>query len=156
MAERDHLIGLRRSAPGYEQDYAGWLSHQVDLMKASRWSELDHANLIDEVESLGRSDFASFASAIEIVLVHMLKWDVQPAKRTPSWVASIEEHRRRIDQSLQDNPSYKPRIPEAVTRAWRTAPAKAAGEANLRLEDFPAENPYDWAAITTRPHQLPD
>lgn len=155
MAERDHLIGLKRAAPGYEQDYAGWLSRQVELMKASRWSELDHANLIDEVESLGRSDYAAFVSAVEIVLVHMLKWDVQPDKRTPSWVASIVEHRRRIAQSLRDNPSYKARIDDAVDRAFRTATAKAAGETNLPLSAFPEENPFNWEAITSRPYQLP-
>ena len=104
---------------------------------------------------MGRSDYAGFVSAIEIVLVHMLKWEAQPGKRTPSWVASIVEHRRRIAQSLRDNPSYKPRIPDAVERAFSTATAKAAGETNLPLTTFPDQNPFDWEAITTRLYQLP-
>ncbi len=141
--------------PAYEQDYAAWLAGQVDLMRASRWSELDHANLIDEVESLGRSDYAGLVSAIEIVLVHMLKWDLQPERRTPSWVASIDEHRRRMAQSLEDNPSYKARIDDAVARAWRTASAHAAAETNLPVAVFPKTNPHDWTAITTRQHELP-
>ncbi|WP_174279605.1 DUF29 domain-containing protein [Sphingomonas bacterium] len=155
MAERDPRIGPGRQAASYEADYSAWIDAQAALLQAGRFGELDIVNLVDEVESLGRSAFYSFASAIEIVIVHMLKWDTQPIKRTPSWVASIAEHRRRIEQSFEDNPSYRSRIDEAVTRAWRTANAKAAGETNLPLTAFPSENPYDWAAITTRPHELP-
>ena len=155
MAERDHLIGLRAGGPAYEQDYAAWLQHQTALMKAGRWADVDAEHLIDEVESLGRSDYAAFTSAVEIVLVHMLKWDAQPDKRSASWVASIVEHRRRIEQSLRDNPSYKSRLADAVERAFDTATAKAAGETNLPLTAFSDANPFDWEAITSRPHQLP-
>ena len=155
MAERDPQIRSRGKATAYEADYGAWIAAQAALLQAGRFGELDIPNLIDEVESLGRSDFASFASAIEIVLVHMLKWDVQPERRTASWIASIEEHRNRIAQSLEDNPSYKARLDDAVARAWRTAPAHAAAETNLPLRAFPKQNPFDWDAITTRPYQLP-
>ena len=156
MAERDPQIGRKRAVASYAADYSAWISAQAMLLREGRYGDLDLPNLIDEVESLGRSDFASFVSAIEIVLIHMLKWDVQPTKRTPSWVASIEEHRRRVAQSLEDNPSYKSRILEALTRAWRTAPARAAAETNMPIAAFPTDNPFDWAAIISRQHQLPD
>lgn len=140
--------------PGYADDYAAWLQHQIDLMRAGRWAELDRDHLIDEVEDLGRSEFNAFVSAIEIVLVHMLKWDHQPERRSRSWIASIVEHRRRADQSLRDNPSYRAKIGVAIDRAFSVACARAAAEANLPLEQFPTENPYDWEAITTREHVL--
>ena len=155
MADRDPQIARGRRAPSYEADYAAWVSAQAAALQEGRFDELDIVNLVDEVESLGRSDFAGFASAIEIVLMHMLKWEVQPERRTPSWVASIDEHRSRIAQALEDNPSYKARLDDAVTRAWRTAPARAAAETNLPLKAFPKQNPFDWDAITTRPYQLP-
>ena len=155
VADRDPQIRSRRPAPAYEADYSAWIAAQAGLLKEHRFADLDLPNLIDEVESLGRSDYASFVSAIEIVLVHMLKWDVQPERRTPSWVASIVEHRRRIEQSLRDNPSYKSRVDEACQRAWRTAPARAAGETNLPLTKFPDQNPFDWVAITARSYELP-
>ena len=155
MADRDPQIRSRRDYPAYEADYAAWISAQAAALQSGRFDELDIANLVDEVESLGRSDFAAFASAIEIVLIHMLKWQVQPERRTPSWVASIAEHRSRIAQALEDNPSYKARVEEAVVRAWRTAPAHAAAETNLPLKLFPKQNPFDWDAITQRAYELP-
>ena len=155
MAERDPQIRPRTGAPAYEVDYGAWVAAQAAMLKEGRFGDLDLANLIDEVESLGRSDYAAFVSAVEIVLVHMLKWEAQPGKRTPSWVASIVEHRRRIAQSLKDNPSYRPRIADAMERAFGTATAKAAGQTNLPLSAFPDRNPFDWDAVTTRPYQLP-
>lgn len=154
MAEREHIIAARRQVPGYAEDYAAWLQHQIDLMRAGRWSDLDTEHLIDEVEDLGRSEFNAFVSAVEIVLVHMLKWDFQPERRSNSWIGSIAEHRRRITQSLKDNPSYKSRRAAAVTRAYDVAVARAAAETNLPLDTFPPENSYDWEAITTREHVL--
>ena len=155
MGERKHILEARRKAPSYEKDYAGWLEAQVALMRAGRWESLDKSNLLDEVASLGRSDFKGFVSAIEIVLLHMLKWDQQPERRSPSWSYSILEHRRRIAQELADSPSYKSRIEEAVARAYETAPAAAARETGLQLRTFPASCPYTWADITERSFELP-
>ncbi|KQS04107.1 hypothetical protein ASG11_07485 [Sphingomonas sp. Leaf357] len=154
MAEREHIGGLRRRSPGYAEDYAAWLQYQVGLMKAGRWVELDAEHLIDEVEDLGKSEFSAFVSAIEIILVHMLKWDCQPERRSRSWVGSIVEHRRRLAQALEDSPSFKSRRDVAVARAFDVATARAAAETNLPLTSFPAENPFDWDAITSREYSL--
>ncbi|WP_156679138.1 DUF29 domain-containing protein [Sphingomonas profundi] len=156
MAERDHLIALRSAAIGYEQDYAAWLDRQIALLRAGRFDELDMPNLLDEVESLGRSDFKGFVSAVEIVLLHMLKWDHQPTLRTRSWQGSILEHRRRIARELKDSPSYSARIDDAVERAYEAAQAAAVGQTGLPLATFPDTCPYDWEAITSRDHPLDD
>jgi hypothetical protein len=154
MAEREHIVELRRAAPGYEADYAAWLEHQVSLLKADRWSEVDKENLIDEVESLGRSDFKAFVSAFEILLAHMLKWDFQPERRSRSWQGSILEHRQRIADELEDSPSYSSRIEEAVARAYRTAVARAVAETDLPRNSFPAACPYSWDEIMNREHEM--
>lgn len=154
MAERDPSVAPGRNRLAYEADYAAWISHQVELLKADRWSEVDKENLIDEVESLGRSDFKSFVSAIEIVIAHMLKWDYQPARRGPSWIGSIDEHRARIEQELADSPSYKARIEEAMRRAYRPARAIASRETGLDVGSLPRECPYSWNDVVDREHGL--
>lgn len=154
MAEREHLIRRRDASPTYEADYAAWLDSQVALLKADRWVEVDKVNLIDEVESLGRSEFRRFVSAFEIVVAHMLKWDFQPSHRSNSWIASIDEHRARIDQELADSPSYRRHIPEAISQAYRPARALASRESGLPLKAFPDHCPYDWDAIAERDHIL--
>ncbi len=84
-----------------------------------------------------------------------MKWDHQPDYRSRSWQGSITEHRVRIQQELEDSPSYRARTTEAIAKAYPLAAAAAVKQTRLPLKTFPAACPYDWAAITTRDHPLP-
>lgn len=109
----------------------------------------------DEAWRLGSNIFDKYASALTIVLLHMLKWDHQPLRRSRSWVRSIVIHRLRMTDALASSPSFKSRQVEAVLRAYRVARSEAAKETDLQLKTFPETCPYNWTAITTREHQLP-
>ena len=104
---------------------------------------------------MGSNVFDRYASATTIVLLHMLKWDAQPALRSRSWVCSIINHRDRMTELLAQNPSFKPRRAEAIARAYRAARIGASKETGLPLGTFPDVCLYDWDAITARPHPLP-
>jgi hypothetical protein len=153
MAERDPKV-RGPEAPSIKEDYAAWLQAQLCLLRERRFEELDLTNLLDEVSDLGTSDYKAFVSAIEIVVAHMLKWDVQPERRSNSWIASIEEHRARIEQDLEDSPSYKSRFEDAISRAYKPARALASKETDLPLKLFPATCPYSRADIQAREHSL--
>lgn len=154
MAETAQRIETRR-APAYGEDYAAWVEHQLVLLRARRVEELDYENLIDEVGDLGSNVYDKIVSAVEIVLLHMLKWDFQPGRRSRSWQGSILEHRRRIEREMRRNPSFHSRIEEAVGDAYPAAQAAAVKETELPLRTFPETCPYDWTAITSREHPLP-
>ena len=149
-----HDMRLHNQSPAYEKDWAAWVDHQVELIKARRFDELDIENLVDEVSSLGLSNYRAFISALRIVLLHMLKWDYQPDYRGRSWLKSIVTHRFQVEGDLEDNPSYEARIPDAVRRAYRQARRQAAMETGLSPRTFPETCPYDWDEITTREHKL--
>lgn len=150
MAERD--LSVRRNYPAYEEDYAAWLEAQMSLMRNARFDELDLENLIDEVNDLGVSNYKSFVSAIRIVLLHMLKWDIQEDHRSRSWSDTIEEHQRRVLDELESSPSYRSRAEAAVTTAYRQARATAAAETRLPLRSFPETCPFSWEEIIRREH----
>ena len=40
----------------YETDFYAWTQEQAKLLRKCQWSELDLANLIEEIESLGKQD----------------------------------------------------------------------------------------------------
>lgn len=151
MADRDPQIATRWNYPAHEADYGAWIAAQAALLREGRFGELDLENLIDEVESLGRSDFLRFESAIKVVLLHLLKWDIQTDHRTRSWADSIKEHRLQVKDELERSPSYKSRIDEAVLKAYRRARAKAHKETKLPRRSFPEACPYTWADIMERP-----
>jgi len=83
-------------------------------------------------------------------MLHVLKWDHQPARRSRSWALSIKQQRFEINNVLDDNPGLKPRVAEAIARAYRGARIDAAKETGLDEDQFPANCPYSFDDITKR------
>ncbi|MDP4022215.1 DUF29 domain-containing protein [Methylobacterium sp. NEAU 140] len=138
----------------YEDDFYTWTQEQGARLRTGDFASLDLENLAEEIESLGKGQFASLASALRIVLLHMLKFDHQPARRTRSWAVSIATHRKHIVAELKDSPGLKSRIAEAVERAYDRARIEAAGETKLPLKRFPEICPYTTEEIMNRPFAI--
>jgi len=134
----------------YERDFYSWSMEQARLLREGRADALDRDNLAEEIESLGGEQFNKLVSALRIAMLHMLKWDHQPALRTRSWMLSIEEQRLEMADVLSDNPGLKSRIDEAVARAYRRARIEAAKETGLDEAQFPATCPYSFDEIVSR------
>src|SRR2546427_8615254 len=100
----------------YNRDFYSWLMEQARFVREGRWDALDRENLAEEIESLGREQFNKLESALRVLLLHLLKWDHQPDKRTRSWVLSIKAQRIELDDVIGDNPGLKSRIDEAIAR----------------------------------------
>ena len=154
MSEHDPRNRHGQNRPAYDEDYAAWIGVQLDLLRTHRFSELDIDNLAEEVSDLGASSFKAFVSAIRIVLLHMIKWDIQEDYRSRSWSNSIDEHRRRLSDELEASPSYQARIDSAVMLAYRQARTEAAAETRLPLRSFAEICPYGWDEIQHRTHDL--
>lgn len=131
-------------------DVYGWAVEQAALIRTGRYDKIDWVNIADEIESVGNSEFRSLSSNIEIVLIHILKWEYQAGRRSRSWAGSIIEHRQRIGCDLIDSPSLKSRLQQAIDRGYRLARFVAARETNLPVDTFPKACPYDWDAIMDR------
>jgi hypothetical protein len=134
----------------YWGDFYSWLMEQAAHLRAGNWEALDRENLAEEIESLGREQFNKLESALRVLMIHMLKWDHQPNRRSRSWILSIEAQRLELDNVLSDNPGLKPRTTEALARAFRRARIEAAKETGLEKGEFPEECPYSWNDIVAR------
>lgn len=73
----------------YERDYYLWLEHTAQLIKEGKFSEVDAANLIEEIEDMGRSEKRAVKSNLVVLLLNLLKYKYQPSKQSNSWKASI-------------------------------------------------------------------
>jgi hypothetical protein len=143
-------------AGSYEHDFYSWTLAQAAALRAGTLSDLDLANLAEEIEDLGRQEFNQLAGAYRVILVHMLKWDHQPQRRSRSWVTSIKTQRLDLENILKDNPSLQGRVTEAVARAYRKARINAAGESRLPEKVFPTACPYTLDEILKRPFDWPE
>lgn len=138
----------------YSDDFYTWTQEQGARLRAGDLDGLDLENLAEEIESFGKSQFASLVSALRIVLLHMLKFDYQPSRGTRSWALSLAEHRRRCLHELEDSPGLKSRLADAIGRAYDLGRIEAAKETGLSLTVFPESCLYSLDEIMNRPFAI--
>ena len=138
----------------YQRDFYSWLLEQARHVREGRWDAVDRENVAEEIESLGREQFNKLESALRVLLLHILKWDHQPARRSRSWALSIRQQRLEVDDVLADNPGLRPRIAEALARAYRKARLQAIKETNLKESRFPEACPYSFDDVVSRKFSL--
>ena len=141
---------LGKSVPATTAIFTPGRQEQRRLVREGRWAEVDRENIAEEIESLGREQFNKLESAIRVILIHMLKWDHQPKKRSRSWALSIKGMRVELDIVLSDNPGLKPRVAEALARAYRRATIEAAKEPGISESSFHKTCPYSFDDVTSR------
>lgn len=138
------------SATSYGSDVYRWAEEQAAHLRSGRFDLIDLANAADEIADVGRREYDALVSNLEIILTHMLKWDVQPQRRSRSWQNSILEHRDRVEYRFAHSPSLRARRTDIVADAYRFACRRAARETRMRLEQFPSICPYEWDDIMRR------
>lgn len=134
-----------------EADYCAWVEQQVALIRQRRFDAVGWAHVAEELSDMGRSEYWRLRSALKVLLLHLLKWDQQPERRSRAWVASASEQRRRVSRCLKDSPSLKARLPELLADAYADARGLAAVETGLPDDEFPPVAPYEWSDLMDRP-----
>jgi hypothetical protein len=96
---------------------------QARLVPEGRRDAVDRNNVAEEIESSGREQFNKLEGVLRVLMLHMLKWDHQPALRSRSWVLSIETQRLELADVIADNPglrlsrSHGSRLSQGATRS---------------------------------------
>ncbi|WP_257288644.1 DUF29 domain-containing protein [Endozoicomonas sp. SESOKO2] len=131
----------------YVSDFYSWTKQQAQLIKERRFNELDLDNLAEEVEGMGKHEPCSLTSHLMQLLMHLLKWQYQPERRSRSWRDSIILQRAKAKDVLDENPGLKPRKAELYKKAYKKAVVLAARQTELPLETFPSECPWTYEAV---------
>ena len=128
--------------PLYDQDFFGWATRQADLLRRGRFAEADLANIVEEIETLGRSEKRELESAYRLICLHLLKLMFQPSHASRSWLNTIVRERNTAERVLDDSPSLRPRRDSLFRAAYRQARKEAAAETGLPLSIFPDVPPF--------------
>ncbi|AFZ25725.1 protein of unknown function DUF29 [Cylindrospermum stagnale PCC 7417] len=131
----------------YETDYLQWIETNLEKLQSQDYENVDWENLIEEIADMGRSERKSLKSNFIVILVHLLKWQFQPEKRSGSWEGSIIEHRRRVLESLSDSPSLKPYLESVFAECYTQAVKQAKAETGLEVEIFPVMCSYQLSDV---------
>ncbi|EWY38420.1 hypothetical protein N825_13065 [Skermanella stibiiresistens SB22] len=131
----------------YDTDFYAWANEQASLLRTGKLSAVDIEHIAEEIESMGRSEKRELVNRLVVLLLHLLKWQFQPALRGNSWRLSVEEQRLRLSDHLVDNPSLKSKMEEATDAAYRLALIEAERETGILRRTFPATCPYSASEI---------
>jgi Domain of unknown function DUF29 len=141
---------MPRNRVDYEDDFYAWTVEQARLLRSGEFSSIDVVNIAEEIESLGRSDKRAIESRLTVLLMHLLKWQIQSKMRSQSWSGTILEQRRRIEKLLRESPSLRASVNEALAEAYSDAREAASNDTGLPETDFPTECPFTAEQVLSR------
>ena len=123
----------------YETDVVVWAAEQAQFIRTGRFDQLDLQHLAEEIEDVGKSEQRELASRMAVLLMHLLKWQFQPDRRSNSWAGTIRVQRRQLAIALQGTPSLRVSLntPDWKELVWGDAVTAAAKETGLELDTFP-------------------
>ncbi len=126
----------------YQNDFYGWTQQQAWLLKTWRFADMDFDNLLQEIETMGRSEKRALELRLARPLQHLLKWQFQIQFRGNSWRLTIKNQRREITKLLRDNPSLASQLDNILLDAYESAKGWAAEETGLDEQSFPDSCPW--------------
>jgi hypothetical protein len=132
-------------SPIHEQDFLLWTEEQAGLLRAGRIDELDIANILEEIEDMGREQKMAPQSLIRMILIHLLKLNLSCAQDPKAKrIEELLEFRVQAKSRLDDTPSLAHDADELFHKAWPQARRIAQKSFELHNEavDLPAVCPY--------------
>ena len=127
----------------YETDYQEWIETTLQHLREQNFNQLDLEHLIEEIETMGKSDKRELQNRLVILLMHLLKWKYQPANQSSSWLATIDEQRRQILFIFEDSPSLEKNFLATISdKCYQIARKSASKETKLSLGVFPESCPF--------------
>lgn len=128
--------------PGYVDDFFRWTQHQAKLLRAGRFDLADVDHLAMEIEDMGKRDRRALGGRLEVLIMHLLKWQLQPEMRSGSWRGTIRTERGKALSILADSPGLRPDVSSIADQRYERAAATAADETGLARATFPDTCPY--------------
>lgn len=108
----------------YDRDFYTWTVQQAAALRRRDFSAVDWENVIEEIETLGRTEERSLKSQYARAMEHLLKLQYRGGAKTEpvaGWRKSVDQARIEIKRVLQDHPGLKGKRDEVFARAWLDA-----------------------------------
>ena len=119
-----------------------WTERTAALLRAGRFDEVDVQFAAEEIEDMGKRDLKELNSRMQILIMHLLKWQLQARKRSASWRTTTVTQRLEIDALLRQSPSLRLRLSDELAYNYDGAVKRAVAETRFKRPRFPAICPY--------------
>jgi len=132
----------------YESDFYAWTQTTARRVREGRFAEVDLNAIAGEIEDMGKRDLREVNNRMAILIAHLLKWQFQPDRRSPSWRSTIAVQRTDIADLLTQSPSLKRKLSAKLPQTYERAKQIASAETGLGGESaFPVSCPYALAEL---------
>jgi Domain of unknown function DUF29 len=125
----------------YTADETAWLEQSANLIHEGRYDALDYKHLEEFLWDMAIRDRREVMSRLATLLMHLLKWDYQPRKRSRSWRLTIITQRQELEDALESK-TLMNHAHDSLPRAYAKAVARAIAETGLSGDRFPHDCPY--------------
>ncbi len=109
------------------------------------------AGIAELIEALSRSEKRALKSQLVRLMLHIIKWHTQPARRSFSWVASIKDARDEIADIQEETPSLND---EAIKSLWDKAFEMAKRDAQAEMGRRTDIQGLSWRQVFEEDYEL--
>jgi uncharacterized protein YyaL (SSP411 family) len=131
----------------YDEDFFLWSQCMAKSLRAGQVEAADLFHLAEEIEDLGKRDLKEINSRMQVLIAHLLKWRLQPERRSASWESTIVTQRLEIEALLRHSPSLRRTLALELADNYARAIRRAIPETRLPKNQFPSECPFTLAQI---------
>ncbi len=101
----------------------------LDSLKSKNYDEVK-VGLHEFLRELEMNNKKAIKRQLIRLMLHIIKWKIQPQKRSTSWVRSINDARREIEYITEDEPKYNE---EYINLLWDRCFEMAQNDAKLEM-----------------------
>src|SRR5262245_51657428 len=96
-------------------------SGMPNCLRSGKVNEADLEHIAEEIEDLGRRELRELYCRLSLLIGNLLKWQLQPDRRSQSWKASIRLQRADFQSLMSENVSLRPRLAQELSDAYQRA-----------------------------------
>jgi hypothetical protein len=105
------------------------------------------------IQALSRSEKRALKSQLIRLMLHIIKWQSQPEKRSLSWAASIKNAREEIADIQEETPSLTSSVVEEL---WEKVFIIATRDAQAEMGKKSTVTALTWQAVFDEDYDLQD
>lgn len=126
----------------YDTDYQLWLDQTLMQLRSHNFTNLDLENLIEEIESLGRSEKHAISSYLRRLCEHLLKieyWDSERESCLRGWKLEVRNFRLQIQDHLAASPSLTSFLEDIFAKQYKNGRKLFLDASELNAQLIPEE-----------------
>lgn len=127
----------------YEDDVFAWALEQAELLRLGRFTELDIANVIEEIEGLGREMELQLRFHYRDLIAALLEWQYARPAETVPLEKSILDARFGIEVEESGSRSLRQSAKRTIAEIYPEAVRLAMVATGLPRASFPTECPFE-------------